>query len=137
MRANLARLFLVVLLSCGAPAARSYGMGPATIVSDLVWSFSTAVSGLSGCNELRIDAIGDLARSSKFTIYGSLNCPDVAGAFGVDGSGYLGTDGSLNVNLRIGIGAIMLCNRMPGFTGTCQLFTAAAQPLGPAQLTFR
>lgn len=140
---NATRLFRLTALLLAIPtAANAYRVGTPDTYTDLVWSVSTSVAGLSGCTELQLDATGDLNNSSKLTLYGALNCPfQQSGSYGVVGSSYFGSDGSFNMTLIVGSGLSLECIRLSGASlgGSCsyvQLGSGGAT-LGSARLTFR
>ena len=118
--------------------ASAYRVATPTTYSDLLWSVSTNVGGLSGCTELQVDATGDLVNSSKLSVYGALNCPlQQGGSFGVVGSAYFGADGSYNMTLLIGSATTLECIRWPGLSGSCTFSDTSGRALGGAFLTFR
>ena len=85
------RLMCATALAVAIPTgAHAYQVGVPDTYADLLWRVSSNVPGLSGCNELQVDATGDLVTSTKLSIYGALNCPfQQGGSYGVTGSGVL------------------------------------------------
>lgn len=129
---------LAALLVALPAVSQAYRVGATDTYSDLLWSVSTSVSGLSGCNELQVDATGDLVNSSKLSIYGALNCPfQTGGSYGVVGSAYFGADGSYNMTLIIGSNTAIECFGWPGLGGPCTVLDTAGNRLGSASLAFR
>ena len=135
------RLFRLTALLLAIPTvAQAYRVGTPDTYTDLLWSVSSSVPGLSGCTELQLDATGDLVNSSKLSFYGALNCPfQQGGSYGVVGSAYFGSDGSFNMTLIVGSGLSLECIRLPGSTlsGSCSYVELAGPILGSARLTFR
>lgn len=127
---------LVVAIPTGAMA---YRVGVPDTYSDLLWRVSTNVPGLIGCNELQLDATGDLRNSSKLSMYGALNCPlQAGGSYGVVGSSYFGSDGSFNMTLIVGSATSLECVRLPSsLSGSCNYYDTRGSFLGSATLTFR
>ncbi len=119
--------------------ASAYVVGTPDTYSDLLWRVSSNVSGLSGCTELQVDATGDLANSTKLSIYGALNCPlQQSGSYGVVGSGYFGGDGSFNMTLVVGTNTTLQCVRLPSsLSGSCSYYDTFGNILGSAFVNFR
>jgi len=117
--------------------ASAVGVGVGTVYSDLTWSVQNQITGFSTCTELRLDAMGDLTNSDKFSFYGGLNCPRSERAYGITGSGYLARDGSFVMNLTLGLGNSLLCNNIINFSGTCNMYNPAGYYVGAIYITFR
>jgi len=127
-------LFLIVgILSVGNASA--LGVGQPVTYTNLTWGVSNSISGFSTCTELRVDATGDLVTSNKIVIYGGLNCP--TGTYGITGSGYLSTSGTVVMNLILGLGNSVLCNNLANLSGTCSVYSAAGYYLGALYITLR
>lgn len=134
------RLMCATALAVAIPTgAHAYQVGVPDTYADLLWRVSSNVPGLSGCNELQVDATGDLVTSTKLSIYGALNCPfQQGGSYGVTGSGYFSSDGSFTMTLAVGASTSLQCARMSsGLNGTCTYFDTSGRSLGSAVLTFR
>jgi hypothetical protein len=133
-----AKVASIAALLCALPTvSNAIIVGTPETYTDLVWDVSTGVSGLSGCNELQIDATGDLDASTKLSIYGALNCPfQQSGSLGVVGSAYFGGDGSFNMTLVIGSSRTLRCVAWPGLSGPCTVTDMSGNPLGSASLSF-
>lgn len=135
---NKIKAFLVTALATLPAIAMAYRVGTPDTYADLLWRVSSNVAGLSGCNELQVDATGDLVNSSKLSVYGALNCPfQSSGSYGVVGSAYFAGDGSFNMTLFIGSTTTLECTRLPGsLSGSCSYYNTAGSRLGTAVLTF-
>jgi hypothetical protein len=122
-RARLATaLVAAAALSCAAvPPATAAGVGTPTTYSNLVWFVSLNASGLTTCDQLVVDATGDLLRSDALVLYGALNCNP--GAYGVTGSAFSATDGTLHLTLMVA-GYTVSCPRLSGYAGTCTVYDA-------------
>ncbi len=131
--------FATALVAAVPTLAMAYQIGVPDTYSDLLWRVSSNVPGLAGCNELQLDATGDLRLSSKLSMYGALNCPlQSGGSYGVVGSSYFGGDGSFNMTLIVGSATSLECVRLPGnLSGTCGYYDTRGSFLGSAVLTFR
>lgn len=106
--------------------------GASSTYSDLVWTFSSSVSGLPSCVQLYSDISGDFAYSSRFAMYGVLNCPAQDIGYAVTGTAYFGTNGLFNVNAVIGGYWQVNCPNMNNFAGTCTVKNGAGLSLGSA-----
>ncbi len=113
--------------------ASAAGVGTPTTYSNLVWFTSFNAAGITTCDELAVDATGDLARSDALVIYGALNCNP--GAYGVTGSVFTANDGSLNITLLVA-GYTISCPRIVGYVGSCTVYDASyiARGTGNIQL---
>lgn len=119
--------------------ASAYQVGSPETYSDLLWQVSTSAPGLTGCTQLQVDATGDLANSTKLSLYGALNCPpQQGGSYGVVGSAYFGSDGSFNMTLLAGSSLSLQCVRLSSsLNGSCTYYDTLGNTLGSAFLTFR
>ena len=137
---NVSRLLasLFVLVTALPSAANAAGVAPTNTYTDVVWSVSTSVPEFAGCNELRIDATGDLNNSSRLSVYGSLNCVASYTSYPVTGSAGFLSNGTFTMTLFVSSGTVLACNNLNGLSGTCRYVTSGTNaPLGTALLTFR
>lgn len=108
-----------IVLACAAavhlPSA-AISVGVPVTYTKLVWSFSTTSTAFAGCNQIIMDATGDLITSDYLVMAGALICG--SGAYVVSGAGYFGQSGSLNMTFSHG-GYLTTCARISGFSGTC------------------
>ena len=116
-------------LAAAAAPGWAYDVGAASTFSNLVWSFTSTAPMLSQCNQARFDGTGDLARSNVLVAAGALNCPGLGGAFGLSGSLYLATDGSMNLTVLAG-GHIIACPRIVNWFGTCTILDGVGNQRG-------
>ena len=139
MTGLLKTLGALALLAAIPTGAMAYRLGTPDTYSDLFWRVSTNVPGLNGCNELQLDATGDLRNSSKLSMYGALNCPlQAGGSYGVVGGGYFGSDGSFNMTLIVGSATSLECVRLPGsLSGSCSYYDSQGNFLGSAFISYR
>lgn len=136
----LQRLYtLIALCVCLplAPFAQAQTLATTLTYSNLAWGLTTTLSGYTACNELRIDASGDFASSTKFIAYGVLNCPATATGYTVAGSGYIGFDGSINMAFFMSNGMALQCPRLVNLAGTCTFHNAAGVQVGTATLALK
>ena len=90
----------------------------------------------AGCTALSLDANGDIPGTSRFATYGTFNCGNANQAYPVDGSGYLTSISTVNINLHVGI-LLWVCSvSSKTFNGSCTVITYAGGQLGTIQLTF-
>ena len=90
----------------------------------------------AGCTALSLDANGDISGTSRFAIHGIFNCGNANQAYPVNGSGYLTSTSTVNINLQVGI-LLWVCSlSSKTFDGTCSVITYAGGQLGNVQLTF-
>lgn len=118
---TLAALLASLALALPAAPAAAQGAGTPTTYSNLVWFVSLNASGLTTCDQLVIDATGDLLRSDALVLYGALNCNP--GAYGVTGSVFTATDGTLHLTMLVA-GYTVSCPRVAGYSGTCTVYDA-------------
>lgn len=133
MQRPLALLALGVL----APLAQAQTLATTLTYANLAFSLTTTLSGYTACNELRIDASGDFASSTKFVAYGVLNCPSTATGYTLAGSGYIGFDGSINMAFFMSNGMALQCPRLVNLAGACTFHNAAGLQVGTATLALK
>lgn len=127
------------VLGLACLAALSFGVqaGTPATFANLTFSFTTTASGYANCTELKVDATGDFANSTKFVIYGALNCPAIAAGYTLAGSGYFGFDGSINMAFFIGNGNALRCPTLVNLAGTCTVHSAAGTQVGTATIALK
>lgn len=129
---------LLALASLVPGAAQAAPFGNTGTYTNVVWSVSTTVPQLAGCNELRVDATGDLNNSSNLSVYGNLNCTASNTSYPVSGVASFLNNGTFTLNLFLSNGAVLQCFNLPGLSGNCQYVSSATNArLGSAFLTFR
>ena len=118
---------LALLLSL-AGNALAYNLGAPSTISNVQW----AVTGTTGteaanntCTSLSVDLTGDLAKGSKFTIYGGLFCNNNGTTYGVTGSGFILSNGGIAMFLSIGSQFYWTCSTTPQFGATCKAVNVA------------
>lgn len=134
---NVSRLAAPLLLAVAAAASQAQTATTTMTYTDVTWGLSTTLSGYTACNELRVDVSGDFTRSTKFVVYGVLNCPTTATGFTLAGSGYVGFDGSINMAFFMSNGIALQCPRLVGLAGSCTFHNGAGVQVGTATLTPR
>ena len=119
-------------------AARAAPFGNTGTYTNVVWSVSTSVPEPARCNELRVDATGDLNNSSNLSIYGNLNCAVDNTFYPVSGSANFSNNGTFTMNLFLSSGVVLQCFNLPGLSGTCRYVTTETNAVrGTVFLTFR
>jgi hypothetical protein len=125
----------------GLGVAQAQTLGTAQTYSNIVFSFSTTLKSGSAdytvCNELRVDATGDFVHSTKFVVYGVLNCASSATGYTAAGSGYIGFNGSINMSLLLGTGLYLQCPTLVNLVGNCDINNAAGVKVGSASLAVK
>ena len=133
--------FVAALLAFAAllpNAAQSAPVGNTGTYTNVVWSVSTTVPQFAGCNELRVDATGDLNNSSNLSVYGALNCVASNTSYPVTGSAGFLSNGTFTMSLFLTSGTVLQCFNLNGLSGACRYVTTGTNaPLGTAFLTFR
>ncbi len=109
------------LFCATVPPAAAAGVGTPATYSNLVWFVSLNASGLTTCDQLVVDATGDLLRSDALVLYGALNCNP--GAYGVNGNAFSATDGTLHLTMMVA-GYTVSCPRLAGYAGSCTVYDA-------------
>lgn len=119
------RLVRAVALAAAAALANApvlaASVGSASTYSNLVWFTSLNAAGLTSCNQLVIDATGDLVNSDALLLYGAMNCNP--GTYGVSGSAFVASDGSLHITMLVA-GYTVSCPRVFGYAGNCTVYDA-------------
>ena len=122
------------LLSLLAQQAHAFGVSPALVYSNLNWNFSSTVSGISSCNNMRLDGSGNLAVSTSLLAYGAINCPAIGIGYSVTGSAFIDVNGLFNMSLTFGPGNQLICARLSQVTlsGVCSVLNASGAQVGTA-----
>jgi len=131
------RIFMLCLLCAGLGTGQAQTLAPTQTYSNIAFSLSTALAGYTSCNELRVDASGDFVGSTKFALYGVLNCPSTATGYTLAGSGYIGSDGSINMAFFMSNGVALQCPRLVGLAGNCSFHNAAGLQVGTAAIALK
>ena len=116
-------------LAAASMSAGAYNVGGPTTYSALVWSSSLNAPLLTGCTQMVLDGTGDLQRSNVLVVAGTLNCPSLGGGYGVVGSLYLGTDGTINLTFMVA-GYTVACPRVVNWFGSCNVVDAQGSVRG-------
>lgn len=129
-------LLVASLLAAVSVSAATYGN--TNTYAGLTWSFSTSVSGLSGCNYMILDATGDFAQSDNYSIYGTLDCPTLGGSYNASGNAYFGGNGGFNISMLVGVVYQIVCTNLNGSTlsGSCPVYNNSGTLMGTAFVTF-
>lgn len=134
------RTFFASLISVAASLLPFHSgastFGAASTYSNIAWTMSTNVPGLTTCTSMRLDGTGDMANANSFVMSGALTCPAIGGGYGVVGSLYLDTNRQFNLNVLIGAGTALQCVRMNGLSGLCVFTNSAGTQLGTGSITF-
>ncbi len=133
----LRQLLCAAALGAATCAVQGQSLTATQTYANLAFDLVTTLSGYSACNELRLDASGDFVNSSKFVVYGVLNCPATASGYTLAGSGYVGFDGSVNMAFFMSNGMALQCPRLVGLAGNCSFHNAAGLQVGTAVVTLR
>lgn len=134
--------FLALVGLCAAVGtASALTSGAPQTFSNVAFGFSSTLKSgtidFTVCNELRVDATGDFVNSTKFVVYGVLNCATTATGYTAAGSGYIGFDGSINMAFLLGNGLSVQCPRLVNLSGSCDINNTAGVKVGTATLTLK
>ena len=134
--------FLALVSLCGVVGiAGAQTTGAPQTYSNVAFAFTTALVSptidFTVCNELRVDATGDFVNSTKFVVYGVLNCATTGKGYTAAGSGYIGFDGSINMAFLLGNGLSVQCPRLVNLSGSCDINNTAGVKVGTATLTLK
>lgn len=127
---------LIALATLATCTVAAHGQTTTTF-SNLAFSLTTTLAGYTACNELRLDASGDFANSTKFVVYGVLNCPSTATGYTLAGSGYIGFDGSINWAFFMSNGMALQCPRLVNLGGACTFHNGAGLQVGTATIALK
>lgn len=129
---------LLVFAALLPNAAQSAPFGNTGTYTNVVWSVSTTVPQFARCNELRVDATGDLNNSPNISVYGALNCFAENGSYPVNGNAFFSDNGTFSMNLILSNNIVLQCFNLTGLNGTCKYIrTTDNFTLGTAFITFR
>jgi len=134
---RIARAALPLLMAGSMGLAQAQTLATTQTFSNLAFSLTTTLSGYTACNELRLDASGDFASSTKFVVYGVLNCPSTATGYTLAGSGYVGFDGSINWAFFMSNGMALQCPRLVNLAGSCTFHNGAGVQVGTATIALK
>lgn len=126
-------IVLMMFIPVGGYAS---SVGTPTTYSNIRFAFSTNISGLTSCTDIRLDGTGDLVNGASFVMSGALNCPAVAGSYALIGSLYFSTNGTSNLNLVLGAGGSLQCQGLVGLSGPCTVYGNNGVVLGTGTLKF-
>ncbi len=115
----------------------AYELSTPTLYSNLFWKATSNVGSISSCNELRLNAVGDLNKSFTLSMNGYLNCPTINQVFTMTGTAYFRSDNHLVMNLSTGRATTFECVLTPSFNGTCDYIYNPADFLGTLFLTWQ
>lgn len=118
--------------------AFAFGVNPAIVYSNLNWNFSSAVGGLSTCNNMRLDGSGNLSVSTSLLAYGAINCPAIGIGYAVTGSAFIDNLGMFNMSLTFGPGNQLICARLSqvSLSGVCSVVNASGVQIGTAVIGY-
>lgn len=113
-------------------------IGTPVTYNGLTWSASISATGVpSSCNELKVDATGDIVRGVGIVFAGAVNCPALNGSYVATGGGYLSVYGRLNMAITFGNGYMIVCTDMNALSGSCSVVSNSGQQVGTAYLQFK
>jgi hypothetical protein len=127
---KLAKLATSAALSLACASVCAAGAAVPTTFTNLNWIVTFGLPGIGNCQQLIVDATGDLA-SGRLVIYGALNC-GLTG-FSVTGSVYTAIDGSLSLSF-ISVGFTIACPRLVSYAGQCSVLDSAGNLRGTGLL---
>jgi hypothetical protein len=133
---KLAIMFLAALLA--STAAHAQTLSNAYTYSGLTWALSTSTTGLTACNELVLDATGDVYNSDNFAVYGQLYCPSLGGSYAASGNAYFDSFNNFHMTVSLGVTYQMVCDNLSGATlsGSCPIYNNLGAQTGTAFITF-
>jgi hypothetical protein len=131
------RLLAPLLLAAATATSQAQTLASTQTYSNIAFSLTPAPPNYSACNELRIDASGDFASSTKFVVFGVLNCPTTATGYTLAGSGYFGFNGSLNMSFFMSNGLWMQCPTLVNLAGTCTFHNGAGVQVGSTAIALK
>ncbi len=132
----LKKLAVVVVALLSASGSSAQTVGRTSTYSGLTWSVSTNMGGFTSCDQLFVDATGDVSNSSDYVIYGTLNCAN--GSYFSSGNAYFGADGSFNMSVSIGVAYKLVCVNLSGATlsGSCAIYDNLGTQTGTAFISY-
>jgi hypothetical protein len=131
--------FATLLLACIPYFSFAQIIGTPSTYSGLTWNATFSATGVpSACNEVRLDAIADLATGVGIVLAGAVNCYALNGSYVTTGGGYISTTGQLNMALTFGNGYMIVCTNMnAAFSGSCSVISNSGLQVGTAYLQFK
>ena len=136
------RLLKRLALCCALAGSAVASVSAATLddtftYTGLVWGFSTAQPGFSGCGTLVLDATGAVASSDRFGMHGQLQCPGLGGSFAAGGTSFFDPVG-FNMTIGLSVTHQLVCGNLNSFTlsGTCSIFDNVGNRTGTASISF-
>ncbi len=121
MRRSISTLVFAAATALANAPTFAVSVGTPVTYSNLVWFVSLNAPGLTICNQLVIDATGDVVNSDGLLLYGAMNCNP--GAYGVTGSAFVASDGTLHITMLLA-GYTVSCPRVAGYAGACTVYDA-------------
>lgn len=125
-------LSCVLMASAVAPSVPAATLNNTSTYAGLVWAFSTAQTGFSGCGTLFADATGAVGNSDNFSIYGQLQCPSLGGTYATSGSAYFDSAGSFNMTVSLSVTHHMVCANLSSLSGSCPIYDNLGNQTGTA-----
>jgi len=131
-RSILVTVLLVLSIPC---MAAPYAVSTETF-ANVNWSVSGAagVAYPADCNVISTSVTGAIASSGTFSIYGGFNCPAINGNFGVVGSGFVNTLGTISLHLIVSASNWNCTLNSTNLNGSCTI-SAGGVTTGTAILT--
>ena len=131
---NKLAVLAVALLSASGSSAQT--LGYTSTYGGLTWTVTTNMVDFTNCNQLFVDATGDVSNSSDYVIYGTLNCSD--GSYFSSGNAYFGTSGSFNMSVSVGVAFKLVCVGLNGATlsGSCGIYDNLGTQTGTAFVSY-
>lgn len=131
---NKLAVLVVALLSASVSSAQTIGY--TSTYGGLTWTVSTNMVGFTNCNQLFVDATGDVANSYDYVIYGTLNCSD--GNEFSSGNAYFSASGSFNMSVSMGVAFRLVCVGLSGATlsGSCGIYDNLGNQTGTAIVSY-
>ena len=133
---RLAAALLAALLASTAVQAQT--LSNAYTYSGLTWAVSTGTTGLTACNELVLDATGDVYNSDNFVMAGQLYCPSLGGSYAASGNAYFDSFNNFHMTVSLGVVYQIVCDNLSGSTlsGSCPVYNNLGTQSGTAFITF-
>jgi hypothetical protein len=121
------RCSMVALLICGFGSVHSQSIGRVASFNGLTWTFTTNVANLERCSRLQLDLMGDLDQASALSMHGFLNCAAINSNYGVVGSIYRLTTGTVQAVMFVGANVYFVCSlNASTFSGPCTAYIGSA-----------
>ena len=116
--------------------AHAFGASPAIVYTNLLWNVSGHAAPFSSCNQMILDATGNLNTTNKLVAYGVLNCSSVG--YAASGTAYIGNNGTFNMTVTISGGAQLVCGNLStnSLSGTCAIINSSGFQTGTAFISY-